>query len=53
MDSILGFSLADLRQGSGPLGKCSSCNVLPVNLEVKVWGDEMEKESQLGGGSEG
>ena len=51
MGRILGCGPAGLRQGRGPLGKCSSCYVLPANLKVKVGGDEMDTESH--GGEEG
>jgi hypothetical protein len=36
----------------GPLGNCSSCDVLPANLKVKVGGEEMETESHGCGGTE-
>ena len=52
MDRILGCGPAGLRRGRGPLGKCSSCDVLPANLKVKVGGDEMETESHGWGGAE-
>jgi hypothetical protein len=36
---------AGLQRSRGPLGKCSTCDVLPANLKVKVGGDERETES--------
>jgi hypothetical protein len=39
-----------LQRSRGPLGKCSSCDVLPANLKVKVGGDDMETESHWCGG---
>jgi hypothetical protein len=44
-----GCSPAGLRRGRGPLGKCSSCDVIPANLKVKVGGDEMETEGHRWG----
>jgi hypothetical protein len=45
INRILGCGPAGLRRGRDPLGKCSTCDVLPANLKVKVGGDEMETES--------
>jgi hypothetical protein len=43
-------SARGLQRSRGPLGKCSSCDVLPANLKVKVGGVEMETESHWWGG---
>jgi hypothetical protein len=43
---------AGLLQGRGPLGKCSSCDVLPANVKVKGWRRKW-KRKVMGGGNSG